>query len=219
MLICLAGFSSGCNAAPAICFKPNAPGKSARVATSGNGEAKQHTGGLATHRVNGDSPGVYACKVVTFSHGGIVIAIRWLGAFGKGASLEDSLAWELSAADREVAAEWFGDDIPVSGSGINHCQVGLLLARGTIRRHYNGDVWSVSHGPYLRATRAPYESMGHTECFCIPRYRGIVVRCPLDQLSPKVRRPVMAAARRHGLPVYVIDRKGGNFGRLKKVNS
>ncbi len=48
--------------------------------------------------------------------------VRWLGAFRKGASsIEESIAWELSQTEREVAAE----PLRHCRSRIDHAQIGL----------------------------------------------------------------------------------------------
>lgn len=140
------------------------------------------------------------------------IAIRWLGAFGHSDSLTESLNWELCENRREVAAEWY--DGSHAFRGIKHTVVGLLIDKGAIIRRYNGDVWSEVRGERLVPTRNSNTSNLHSECFCTPKYRGIVVRRHLDQLRPDVRRTVVAAAKKYHLAVFYYN---DQINTLKKL--
>ena len=53
------------------------------------------------------------------------MVVRWIGAFGKSSSLSESLSWELSQNEREVAAE----HINGNQGTIRHAKVGLLWQR------------------------------------------------------------------------------------------
>lgn len=136
-----------------------------------------------------------------------MIAIRWLGAFRKQGTFEESLVWELEVNRREVAAEPFalrhrGCYFPVD-PGVEHCSVGLLVAKGAIVKTFYGDVWSVPSpgGEWLVPTMPACSTDSHREAFCKPKYRAIIVRKPLDQLRPAIRRPLVAMARKHSLPI------------------
>ena len=132
-------------------------------------------------------------------------AIRWLGAFSQGSNFSSSLKWELEENNREVAAEWF--DYGYHFDGIHSKLVGLLVEKGAIVRRYNGDVWSVAEGERLVATRSSTESTQHSECFCKPQYRGIVIRRHLDQLRPEIRRVIVQMAKKHNLAIYIFTHK------------
>lgn len=136
-----------------------------------------------------------------------MFAIRWLGAFGRHGNFPAALKWELEDNTREVAAEWFSGS-PAVSPDVEHCAVGLLVAKGAVMRCYSGDVWSVPSpsGERLVPTRPASEGQTHSECFCKPHYRAFVIRKPLDQLRPVIRRPLVSMARKHGLPVLWLRR-------------
>lgn len=135
------------------------------------------------------------------------IAIRWLGAFGRGSSLADSLRWELTEnfCGREVAAEWID---PTS----RHARekefsirriVGLLVAKGAILRRFDGDVWSVaSESGRLETTRQSVHT--HTECFCRPNFSAIVLTRPWGQIRAEIRRAIRTVSAETGLPVVYL---------------
>ena len=134
------------------------------------------------------------------------MAIRWLGAFGKGSSLVDSLRWELTQnfGGREVAAEWVDSQTSHQRFRIRRT-VGLLVAKGAIIRRYPGDVWSVtSESGRLEVTR-PSTSYGHTECFCRPKFSAIVLTRPWGQLRAEVRAAIRTVAGETGLPVVYLE--------------
>lgn len=137
------------------------------------------------------------------------VYIRWLGAFGKAESLDQSLRWELEDNQREVAATWcyFGTNgrhADMGPLGVDHAAVGLMVAKGAVVRRYAGDVWSVPAGDRLVKTRPASQDSDHGEAFCKPRFSALVIRKPLDHFRPAIRRAIVAAARKHGLKIMRI---------------
>lgn len=135
------------------------------------------------------------------------MVVRWLGAFGKGSDLAASLSWELTQ-NREVAAEHI-----TSGNGkIRHARVGLLVDKRAVIRVFPGDVWSVAgEDGKLRATRyaSGYALTGrHSEAFCRPVYRAIVIKDHPDRIKPVVMNAVRGASEGFSLPIVWIDSKG-----------
>ena len=135
------------------------------------------------------------------------MVIRWIGAFGKGESLFQSLSWEFTQ-EREVAAERV-----TGGKGtIEHAQIGLRVASEAVIRHYEGDVWSkVSPDGRLYATRRACR--GHSECFCKPVYTGIVCKQHPSRLAKLVQEAVFQASEKFGVSVFYVTEKG----EVKKV--
>lgn len=131
------------------------------------------------------------------------VYIRWMGAFGKASSLSEAIRWELEENRREVAATWCHAG-GLNGLGVDHAQVGLLVAKGAVVRRYAGDVWSVPAGDRLVKTRPASQDSDHGEAFCKPRYSALVIRKPLDAFKPATRRAIVAAARQYGLKVLRI---------------
>lgn len=137
------------------------------------------------------------------------IAVRWMGAFHRYGSFAEALRWEFENS-REVAAEWFHGLVDATHSRVPS-RVGLLVAKGAIIRAYNGDVWSYTPDGSQRlmvSRPSAHSSNDHTECFCRPEYRGIVIRRPLDSLRPEIRRPIIAVARQRQLPVFWVHENG-----------
>ena len=138
------------------------------------------------------------------------MVIRWIGAFGKGESLFQSLSWELTQ-EREVAAERV-----TGGKGtIEHAQIGLRVASEAVVRHYEGDVWSkVAPDGRLYATRRGRRTHdGHSECFCKPVYTGIVCKQHPSRLAKLVQEAVFQASEKFGVSVFYMNEKG----EVKKV--
>ena len=79
--------------------------------------------------------------------------VRWLGAFGRASSLDDSATWEQSQTDRQVAAE----PLYRGKSLIQHAKIGLEIAHpeATFARGWLYDAYTVVHEPtgQIRATR------------------------------------------------------------------
>ncbi len=128
--------------------------------------------------------------------------IRWLGAFrGTGQSLSDSLVWELSQKERQVAAEiiqkFEGSQIP--------SKVGLLVKSQAVVRRYFSDVWSeVSEDGRLTKTRRQEDvSSPHREAFCLPDYAAIVIK-------KGVSKQAIDACMEHkgSLPILLLTKKG-----------
>ena len=135
------------------------------------------------------------------------MVIRWIGAFGKGESLFQSLSWEFTQ-EREVAAERV-----TGGKGtIEHAQIGLRVASEAVIRHYEGDVWSkVSPDGRLYATRRGRR--GHSECFCKPVYTGIICKQQPSRLAKRVQEAIYMAAEKFNISVFYMTEKG----EVKKV--
>ena len=133
------------------------------------------------------------------------MVVRWIGAFGKSSSLSNSLSWELTQNEREVAAEYINGN---QGS-IRHAKVGLLLAKGSVIRSFPGDVWSVAKNGKLEPTRqATGWCKNHTECFCRPEYSAIVLKERPERLTKTVVDAIKKASIEYNLPVYVLRRNG-----------
>ena len=132
--------------------------------------------------------------------------VRWLGAFGKSNSLEDSLNWELSNTSGEYAAEVIKD--VAWGSEIYHATIGLLVSRTAVIKQFNGDCWSVKKDDgSLKKTRNPRNANGkHVECWVKPSYKAIVVD---GQITKHNWKTVKAMANKYSLPV--LD---GNFKKI-----
>jgi hypothetical protein len=80
------------------------------------------------------------------------VAVRWLGAYGKGRDLRSMAEWETNPT-RQVACEIMQLN---SKAGINHASVGLLVDQSKTRlvRAYAGDSWTVADGHRLVAGRS-----------------------------------------------------------------
>lgn len=86
--------------------------------------------------------------------------IRWLGAFNTGAggkwfSFEESLDWETSPKDRQVAAQLLAgkgeliDRTNYPMDTLDYCKVGVIYNYEDIMDAYDRDVWSFNFGPLL----------------------------------------------------------------------
>lgn len=128
------------------------------------------------------------------------VIVRWMGAFARRASLEDSLRWELSQSSQEVAAE----PLSYGKSGIRWCGVGLMVAPWAVVRTFRGDVHSEvgSYGA-LSAAIKPSDSE-HKEAFCRPVFTAIVVNC---RVSREAWITVKKIGREFNLPIKTIQPK------------
>lgn len=145
-----------------------------------------------------------------------MIYVRWLGAFGHGKSLEESLRFEITKAQGDFACE------PISGYGsCVHAKVGLLVSPDRIFRNFDGDVWSVKLPPrrkrtrrkkgiFLVATRKPNEAMScHREawlstCSKDSAYTGIVFCGNWKALSRMARQTILQISKETGLKIYCL---------------
>lgn len=128
------------------------------------------------------------------------MVIRWLGAFRKQGSLEDSLKWELTQAPSAVAAERL-----INGkSAIHHAKIGLLVKNAAILRKFRSDVWSEyrnGSGKLVKTRREGFANSKHTECWVQPVYLAIVIK-------GKVSDQALQACRNTGLPMLRLTRDG-----------
>lgn len=145
--------------------------------------------------------------------------VRWLGAYGKHATLESSLTWELTQTGREVAAERIGRG---DGQGyIPHARIGMWIDSAAVVRHFPGDVYSVrtrrENGEgciMLKPTRKVHAIAGrHSEVFCLPGYvRAIVVKDHPSRFEKAVRLCLACVAASHKLEIFQLTKEG------KRVN-
>ncbi len=140
--------------------------------------------------------------------------IRWLGAFGKGGTLKESLAWECSSPMRERACEEVTKGEPSLLAKSNG--VGLLFNKTNITRKFQGDVWSKFEGRdreslHLYPTRRGEANGTHTEAFlamgAVPT--GIILSAFRFKSVKKhgFLEDVYEIADATGLPVYILDGK------------
>ena len=107
-----------------------------------------------------------------------MIVVRFLQAFrARGDfSLLDSLKYELSTPTPIVAATGIASkyvDLKHPDRGLS--LVGLLLDSKSVKKSFDGDVWSMSRSDgSLYPTRRPNEGT-HNEAFCKPRYKALVL--------------------------------------------
>ena len=143
------------------------------------------------------------------------MVVRWLGAYGKGPSLVDSLRFELTRPKTdEVAAE------PIDNrNGLKFVSIGLVVKRRAVRRVYSGDVFSQPCNRLglpclqdengfcdetcpgcrqLRTTRKPKHGSLHGEAICNPDYCAIAVR---GVITPKAWKIVKVFSKAFGLPI------------------
>lgn len=146
--------------------------------------------------------------------------IRWLGAFGRGDSLEQAVAWELSQTDRQVAAE----PLIRGRSHITHVMVGLAIANpeATFARGWLFDAWTVKTSDgvilptrnrrheyrdvhrFLKALNRPQRAAHpwHAEAsFNAPAYDALVVR---HGASPELVSRCKEIAARFNLPLRIM---------------
>lgn len=148
--------------------------------------------------------------------------VRWLGAFGSSNSLEDSLIYELSLTNHEVACEV----IKGRTSKISHAKIGLQVYQQSIVKKFNGDCWSVKQKTScdgdilingkenwdnlakkeLRKTRNPKKAESkHGEAWALtPCYKSIQVKS-LRKVSESVLTTVFDIAEKYSLPVYEFE--------------
>lgn len=141
--------------------------------------------------------------------------VRWLGAFRKGSyTLSESIDYELSQADlKESACEKFKGE-----SQIGFARVGLLCNPENIIKSFKGDCWSEYDGNSLRKTRNPKTAKSkHLESWVtgLNCFTGIVLKVPVEQFKKHVQEEIIASAKMHNLPVYVL--KEGKNAKLLEV--
>ena len=140
--------------------------------------------------------------------------IRWLGAFGKGGTLKESLAWECSSPMRERACEEVHKGEASQLAKANG--VGLLFNKTNITRKFKGDVWSMSEDKdktsvYLFPTRKGKTSSfnKHTEAFVAlgAKPTGLILSAYRFASVKKhgFLEDIYDIADSTGLPVYILD--------------
>jgi len=135
------------------------------------------------------------------------MVIRWLGAFGKNASLFESLSFELERTD-EVAAEKLQSGV----SFIVHARVGLLVKKKAIVKEFNGDCWSVRENGRLVKTRNPrHASSEHLEVWAKPQYLGVVVK---GRISKSTFKDLRSFCQRNDFKLFLL--KGGELKEIIK---
>ena len=135
------------------------------------------------------------------------MVIRWLGAYGKGKSLADSLSWELSQTERKVLS---AEKLSKGHSRIG-CLVGLLTTNKAVVRRYNSDVYTVKKGHAMRATRPEGISTYHTEYLIRPCYKAIVVKYSRYQkISKQALQACLETSKTYNLPILYLS-KGGKL--------
>ena len=125
--------------------------------------------------------------------------VRWLGAFGKSESLDQSLKFELSRATTdEVACE----KIIKNSSKIKHARIGLMIASENAIKHFKGDCWSVkTENGNLVKTRNPKTANGeHLETWANPIYNKIVVK-QYDDLKQETKKTLAYFSRKYNLEI------------------
>lgn len=149
--------------------------------------------------------------------------VRWMGAYGKSVSLLESLRFELSNLEYEVAAERIypgarvrtsnGSLKSIGSGGIQHAVVGLWLDKAAWVKGYPGDVWSqmdLENPGRLCPTRwGRFTPHGHTEAFCKPGHvKGIVLKKHPSALGPATLEALQIISVEHDLPVFYLNKKG-----------
>ena len=143
--------------------------------------------------------------------------IRWLGAFGKGGTLKESLAWECSSPMRERACEELNKGEASELAKANG--IGLLFNKTDITRKFKGDVWSLSEDKDVSSIRLFPTRKGkttswnkHTEAFIASGAKptGIVLSAYRFTSVKKhgFLEDVYDIADSTGLTVYILDGKG-----------
>lgn len=138
--------------------------------------------------------------------------VRWLGAYGEGRTLHDSLAFELNskASGHDLAcAEWVrrgskGGSLRFGTGEISRCKIGLLVDSKAVHRVFLADQYSrvyVSTGGKPHRVKGRERGYGHTEVWHKRKYKGIVVR---GRVSSHHMRVVRWWANRKGLPVIFV---------------
>lgn len=143
--------------------------------------------------------------------------VRWLGAFRHGtSSLAESIDFEL-ARKNESACEQFRNK-----SQVWRAKVGLLCKPEGIVKSFSGDCWSeYSKDGSLKKTRNPRHAGAkslHKESWVAAGYfSGIVIKVPLNNLKRNVQEEIIASAKKHNLPVYIL-KEGSKRASLVEVN-
>ncbi len=131
--------------------------------------------------------------------------IRWLGAFGKNGSLQDSIQFELNR-DSEVAAELLKNK-----SLISHARIGLLVKNSAVVKKFDGDCWSVREDGGLVKSRNPKTARSqHKEVWAKPNYIGLVVKSRITKSAFKEIKYIAS--------IYNLDLFKFKSGDLKKIN-
>lgn len=140
--------------------------------------------------------------------------VRWLGAFRKSGTLEESLTFEFSRKN-EVACEKIDNR---GRSAIPFARVGLLIDPKAVLKHFKFDVWSeYREDGTLYSTRHSFDGKGiessHKEAWAMPVYTGIVLKeCSLQNLRHKSRKVIEDFARENGITIYKLT-----SGKLVKI--
>ena len=139
--------------------------------------------------------------------------VRWIGAFGKGSTLSDSLNFEIYTCDRDVACEICKGYT----SRISHAKIGLLLDNCAIIKKFNGDCWSKNNNGMLYMTRNPKYASRHLEAWARPNYKGIVVKS-VRKVSTEAFRQILAFVEETGIKVYEFETfKELNLVQLRRL--
>lgn len=129
--------------------------------------------------------------------------VRWIGAFGRGDSLEASLSFEIA---RSSAHEVCAEDTK-NGSYIS-AKIGLLVKQTAVIRRFHGDVWSVTDEKTGRLVKTRNPVSTHSELWVNPIFTAIVVKNGVSDSNLKIARDFADA---HGLKFLGITKKGRVF--------
>jgi hypothetical protein len=135
--------------------------------------------------------------------------IRWLGAFGHGSDLQESINFELSRSTIACAEEVKKG----ANSGMHpHIRLGLLISQSGIVRRWSSDVWSEykANGKRLRKTRDEGEAYsGHNEIWVNPNHViGFILRAGGPAISASSLNIIKLASKKYRLPIYKLNRAG-----------
>ena len=129
--------------------------------------------------------------------------VRWIGAFGKSESLNESLKFELTRPQTdEVACEKI---LKSSSSKINHARIGLRIPSEAEIKSFKGDCWSVRNEKgELVKTRNPKTANGqHLESWANAVYTQIVVK-DYDDLKKETKKTISYYARKYNLEIVKL---------------
>ena len=133
--------------------------------------------------------------------------VRWMGAFHKNTSLEDSISFEMERTS--VAA---CEHLQKKNKSYVWARVGLVISKEGIIRRFDHDVWSLpdANNPgSLIKTRDHACHSYHHEAWCKPGFViGIVTKIGWWTLRPKIRHSIENSAKKYTLPVYFLSSKG-----------
>ena len=133
--------------------------------------------------------------------------VRWMGAFHKNTSLEESISFEMERTS--VAA---CEHLQKKNQSYVWARVGLIIAKEGIIRRFDHDVWSLpdanNPGSLIKTRDHAWHSYHH-EAWCKPGFvMGIVTKIGWWTLRPKTRHSIENAAKKYNLPVYFLSSKG-----------